>query len=263
MRMLPASPAEVGCPPGTRVPRWGFAPARFRAIREHERTAPESRGRERDQRADREADRGAAASAAGAPEGTSHGARRRAPADVFLLLPARRSSHPAALPARAGAVRVAACTRPGVNASNAVGCPDGRAAQRNGGWRRGRGDGRLLAEAPAVHSEKARIGERIWSRRSDLNRGPADYESAALPTELRRLTGRDRLDLGPDVASYHVCGRRPRPRSMAPHERRRRVQRLEPSSAEPRRRLDAASSAPHDPAPCERAGRRVSRPQES
>src|SRR5438094_703950 len=24
-----------------------------------------------------------------------------------------------------------------------------------------------------------------WSRRSDLNRGPADYESAALPTELR------------------------------------------------------------------------------
>ena len=26
----------------------------------------------------------------------------------------------------------------------------------------------------------------IWSRRSDLNRGPADYESAALPTELRR-----------------------------------------------------------------------------
>jgi hypothetical protein len=29
----------------------------------------------------------------------------------------------------------------------------------------------------------------IWSRRSDLNRGPADYESAALPTELRRLKG--------------------------------------------------------------------------
>jgi hypothetical protein len=26
-----------------------------------------------------------------------------------------------------------------------------------------------------------------WSRRADLNRGPADYESAALPTELRRL----------------------------------------------------------------------------
>jgi hypothetical protein len=25
-----------------------------------------------------------------------------------------------------------------------------------------------------------------WSRRSDLNRRPADYESAALPTELRR-----------------------------------------------------------------------------
>ena len=29
--------------------------------------------------------------------------------------------------------------------------------------------------------------EKGWSRRSDLNRGPADYESAALPTELRRL----------------------------------------------------------------------------
>jgi hypothetical protein len=26
----------------------------------------------------------------------------------------------------------------------------------------------------------------FWSRRSDSNRGPADYESAALPTELRR-----------------------------------------------------------------------------
>ena len=25
-----------------------------------------------------------------------------------------------------------------------------------------------------------------WSRRADLNRWPADYESAALPTELRR-----------------------------------------------------------------------------
>src|SRR4026208_2479654 len=25
-----------------------------------------------------------------------------------------------------------------------------------------------------------------WSRRAGLNRGPADYESAALPTELRR-----------------------------------------------------------------------------
>src|SRR5689334_4459572 len=26
----------------------------------------------------------------------------------------------------------------------------------------------------------------MWSRHSDSNRGPADYESAALPTELRR-----------------------------------------------------------------------------
>ena len=27
----------------------------------------------------------------------------------------------------------------------------------------------------------------LWSRRADSNRGPADYESAALPAELRRL----------------------------------------------------------------------------
>src|SRR5690242_16297393 len=30
----------------------------------------------------------------------------------------------------------------------------------------------------------------FWSRHSDSNRGPADYESAALPTELRRLAGK-------------------------------------------------------------------------
>src|SRR2546422_3429001 len=30
------------------------------------------------------------------------------------------------------------------------------------------------------------FSKEIWSRRADLNRGPADYESAALPTELRR-----------------------------------------------------------------------------
>jgi len=29
-----------------------------------------------------------------------------------------------------------------------------------------------------------------WSRLPDLNRRPADYESAALPTELSRLTKR-------------------------------------------------------------------------
>ena len=33
------------------------------------------------------------------------------------------------------------------------------------------------------------IFEGLWSRRADLNRGPADYESAALPTELRRPGG--------------------------------------------------------------------------
>src|SRR5688572_31986998 len=34
-----------------------------------------------------------------------------------------------------------------------------------------------------------RIIERNWSRQSDSNRRPADYESAALPTELRRQGG--------------------------------------------------------------------------
>ena len=33
-----------------------------------------------------------------------------------------------------------------------------------------------------------------WSRRPDLNRGPVDYESTALPTELRRRR----------IALYHV-----------------------------------------------------------
>ena len=35
----------------------------------------------------------------------------------------------------------------------------------------------------------------FWSRRSDLNRGPADYESAALPTELRRLVAGKRKSI--------------------------------------------------------------------
>ena len=35
-------------------------------------------------------------------------------------------------------------------------------------------------------TRKALSGCKNWSRRADSNRGPADYESAALPTELRR-----------------------------------------------------------------------------
>src|SRR5258706_9432540 len=31
------------------------------------------------------------------------------------------------------------------------------------------------------------VSERVWSRGPDLNRGPVDYESTALPTELPRL----------------------------------------------------------------------------
>ena len=37
-----------------------------------------------------------------------------------------------------------------------------------------------------------------WSRRSDSNRGPADYESAALPTELRRRRGMGPAEAGHD-----------------------------------------------------------------
>src|SRR3954468_1436827 len=36
-------------------------------------------------------------------------------------------------------------------------------------------------------AETVEICENFWSRRSGLNGRPADYESAALPTELRRL----------------------------------------------------------------------------
>ena len=34
---------------------------------------------------------------------------------------------------------------------------------------------------------KVRKGLKAWSRGPDLNRGPVDYESTALPTELPRL----------------------------------------------------------------------------
>src|SRR5579872_325520 len=40
-----------------------------------------------------------------------------------------------------------------------------------------------------------------WSREPDLNRRPADYESAALPTELSRLAT-DSIPLGPLPATH-------------------------------------------------------------
>ena len=43
----------------------------------------------------------------------------------------------------------------------------------------------------------------VWSRRADSNRCPADYESAALPAELRRLSGGSKarhLSIGKDRA---------------------------------------------------------------
>jgi hypothetical protein len=38
-----------------------------------------------------------------------------------------------------------------------------------------------------LHKNTAIFGLFEWSRRSDSNRRPADYKSAALPTELSRL----------------------------------------------------------------------------
>ena len=45
---------------------------------------------------------------------------------------------------------------------------------------------RTIARLIALERGGAAIEVERWSRRSDLNRRPADYESAALPTELRR-----------------------------------------------------------------------------
>jgi hypothetical protein len=49
--------------------------------------------------------------------------------------------------------------------------------------------GQIVGQNPKTHNRESRNREvcyGIWSRRADSNRGPADYESAALPTELRR-----------------------------------------------------------------------------
>ena len=54
--------------------------------------------------------------------------------------------------------------------------------------------------------ENRRNFAEIWSRRSDLNRGPADYESAALPTELRRHGAGKRSIL---AQAGPLTGRRP------------------------------------------------------
>ena len=50
----------------------------------------------------------------------------------------------------------------------------------------------------------------FWSRRSDLNRGPADYESAALPTELRRQWRVETLDSTTDSAAAEIPSPEPR-----------------------------------------------------
>src|SRR5688572_11317406 len=48
----------------------------------------------------------------------------------------------------------------------------------------------------------------IWSRQSDSNRRPADYESAALPTELRRQ-GVDGLTVDSSTRTGWVISRLP------------------------------------------------------
>lgn len=40
---------------------------------------------------------------------------------------------------------------------------------------------------PLLALPKGESNSKSWSRGADLNRRPADYESAALPTELPRL----------------------------------------------------------------------------
>src|SRR2546425_224496 len=103
----------------------------------------------------------------------------------------------------------------------------GRGAGGGGGGRGGAGaPAPVLAGggAQALHRlRRSRPGRRtspadgfpaLRSRRADLNRGPADYESAALPTELRR---RDRalilapapevLNLGPGLKRSEASSR--------------------------------------------------------
>jgi Phage integrase family len=45
---------------------------------------------------------------------------------------------------------------------------------------------RTVAISRNVELTRSATGRNDWSRRSDLNRRPVDYESTALPTELRR-----------------------------------------------------------------------------
>ena len=49
----------------------------------------------------------------------------------------------------------------------------------------------------------------LWSWWPDLNRRPADYESAALPTELHQQENGDPMGIRTPVCA--VRGRRPRP----------------------------------------------------
>ena len=87
---------------------------------------------------------------------------------------------------------------------------------------------KIVTCTPKTKKPEGRNPRELWSQRSDLNRRPADYESAALPAELR---WRPRRSIGtrPRCASLKSVGttRRSNPRgTQTPRPFRRR-----PSSA--------------------------------
>src|SRR5438132_1606065 len=57
-------------------------------------------------------------------------------------------------------------------------------------------------KAAARCAKERGLSNGLWSRRADLNRGPADYESAALPTELRRPSAGTMEEVAPRKAEY-------------------------------------------------------------
>jgi len=97
-------------------------------------------------------------------------------------------------------------------------CPADRAADRRGaggthalrasdrpGNTPGEGGKRPLLRVERCRRNLDVTGLSMWSRRPDSNRRPADYESAALPTELRRRSwSRSRKSLGQQAARFNA-----------------------------------------------------------
>jgi hypothetical protein len=61
----------------------------------------------------------------------------------------------------------------------------------------------VTGNRPSDRRKRTTDAPRSWSRRPDLNRGPVDYESTALPTELRRRLN-DSAGLHPSCQSPPV-----------------------------------------------------------